>query len=214
MGAGERRAREKEELRRKILDAASKVFAEEGYEQVTMRRIADEIEYSPSTIYLHFKDKNDLIASVCEETFQHLDEQLEAIRRQDLPPLDTLRHSLDRYIRFGLDHPNQYLITFGVPAPKASDSNVANGFQRVLEQGLCALQRLKAALQACQDAGAIRREDIEKQAQITWAMLHGLVGLLVLNSGCRFSDREVLVSGMVDRIVRSVAKQAQKQAAQ
>ena len=72
MGVIERREREKEEVRRKILDAARELFASEGYERVTMRRIADAIEYSPTTIYNHFEDKDDLVHALCEEDFGRL----------------------------------------------------------------------------------------------------------------------------------------------
>ena len=60
MGVKERREREKESLRQDILDVAREMFATEGYESVSMRKIADKIEYSPTTIYLYFKDKNEL----------------------------------------------------------------------------------------------------------------------------------------------------------
>ena len=61
MGVQERRAREKKELRQEILDAAREMFVEDGYENVSMRKIAEKIEYSPTTIYLYFRDKADLL---------------------------------------------------------------------------------------------------------------------------------------------------------
>ena len=72
MGITERREREREEVRRKILDAAHELFRREGYENVTMRRIAEAIEYSPTTIYNHFEDKDDLVKALCQEDFAAL----------------------------------------------------------------------------------------------------------------------------------------------
>ena len=72
MGVAERRDREREEVRRKILDAARELFTAEGYERVTMRRIAEAIEYSPTTIYNHFQDKDDLLQALCEDEFARL----------------------------------------------------------------------------------------------------------------------------------------------
>ncbi len=72
MGISERRERERHEVRRKILDAARELFMIEGYERVTMRRIADAIEYSPTTIYHHFEDKDDLVNALCHEEFAQL----------------------------------------------------------------------------------------------------------------------------------------------
>jgi AcrR family transcriptional regulator len=68
MGIRERRARQKSSLRRQILDAARQMFAEEGYERVSMRRLAARIEYSPTAIYLYFKDKDELFRAICDET--------------------------------------------------------------------------------------------------------------------------------------------------
>ena len=65
MGISERRERDRQAVRSKILDAARDLFAAEGYDAVTMRRIAEAIEYSPTTIYLHFKDKDALIRELC-----------------------------------------------------------------------------------------------------------------------------------------------------
>jgi AcrR family transcriptional regulator len=68
MGVLERRQREKTTLRREILAAARELIAKEGYESVSMRKIAERIEYSPTTIYLYFRDKEELVREVCEET--------------------------------------------------------------------------------------------------------------------------------------------------
>ena len=72
MGITERREREREEVRRKILDAARELFATEGYAAVTMRKIAEAIEYSPTAIYGHFEDKDDLVHALCHEDFARL----------------------------------------------------------------------------------------------------------------------------------------------
>src|SRR5512145_1892097 len=100
MGISERRERERDEVRRKILDAARELFATEGYERVTMRRIADVIEYSPTTIYNHFEDKVALVDALCEEDFACL---LSAMSRAELPrdPVEAIRQLGLAYARFG-----------------------------------------------------------------------------------------------------------------
>ena len=72
MGLKERRVREKEVVRGKILDAARELFVAEGYEAVTMRKIAQAIEYSPTAIYLHFRDKEAVINAICDTDFLKL----------------------------------------------------------------------------------------------------------------------------------------------
>ena len=105
MGSIERRERQKENLRREILDAAREMFIDEGYEAVSMRKIANRIEYSPTTIYLYFKDKSELFNQLCEETFAQLAQRLENLHRKHSDPLDYLRAGLRCYIDFGLKNP-------------------------------------------------------------------------------------------------------------
>ena len=94
MGVKERRARQKKFLRQEILDAASELFVRDGYENVSMRRIADKIEYSPTTIYIYFKDKAELLEQVCKETFGRLVRRLSKIMEQPGDPVERLKRGL------------------------------------------------------------------------------------------------------------------------
>jgi AcrR family transcriptional regulator len=115
MGIAERQKRQKENLRKEIFDAASELFAQEGYANVSMRKIAERIEYSPTTIYLYFKDKNELLKYICEETFAKLGEQIREISEPETDPIIALRKGLRAYVDFGLAHPNHYEVVFGMP---------------------------------------------------------------------------------------------------
>src|SRR4029453_12547470 len=111
MGIAEARGGERGEVRRKILDAAHDLFAREGYDRVTMRRIAEAIEYSPTTIYNHFEDKDDLVQSLCDEDFARL---LGALQAQAPPanPVEQIRQLGLASARFGVDYPNHYRFMF------------------------------------------------------------------------------------------------------
>src|SRR5579864_7645114 len=111
-GIKQRREREKEGLREQILDAARTLFVKEGYESVSIRKIADKIEYAPGTIYLYFRDKAEILDRICEETFAKLIVRMHAIEHDTAAPLDKLRRGLRTYIQFGLDNPNHYIVTF------------------------------------------------------------------------------------------------------
>jgi AcrR family transcriptional regulator len=117
MGISERRAREKEVLRQSILNAASELILEEGYQSLSIRKLAERIEYSPSTIYLYFKDKADILSTICQEAFSELSEKLDDIYRDESDPRTALRQGLRYYIDWGLHHPNHYMVTFGTPWP-------------------------------------------------------------------------------------------------
>src|SRR5262244_3371194 len=100
MGVKERKLRQKKFLRQEILNAASKLFVKEGYENVSMRRIAEKIEYSPTTIYLYFKDKAELLENVCQETFARLSSHLRRILGQPGDPVGRLKRGLLAYVHF------------------------------------------------------------------------------------------------------------------
>jgi len=121
VGVKERRARQKKFLRQEILDAASELFVKKGYENVSMRRVAEKIEYSPTTIYLYFKDKAELLEQVCEETFARLSQVLTKILEQPGDPVERLKRGLLAYIKFGLENPHFYRATFMMPIPEGFD---------------------------------------------------------------------------------------------
>src|SRR5258705_10796787 len=105
MGVKERRARQKKFLRQEILDAASELFVRDGYENVSMRRIADKIEYSPTTIYIYFKDKAELLEQVCKGTFARLVQRLTKIMEQPGDPVRRLKQELIAYRQLALETP-------------------------------------------------------------------------------------------------------------
>ena len=112
MGLTEKRAKHKEEFRREILSAARELFIDDGYEKFSMRRLAEKIDYSPTTIYLYFKDKDDLLFAVCEEVAEQFLTNLSHIRSLQSDPLDALRQALLYLIEFGFNNPNQYKVFF------------------------------------------------------------------------------------------------------
>jgi len=169
MGILERRERERETVRRKILEAAQELFATEGYERVTMRRVADAIEYSPTTIYLHFKDKNELVHCLCEENFGKL---IQAIDPGEVPPdpIEALKQMGMAYARFGIEYPNHYRFMFLTPfGPDHQPS----------EAGQRTFQLLRDAVARGVEAHRFRLDDVDTLAQILWSSLHGAVSLLI-----------------------------------
>jgi AcrR family transcriptional regulator len=194
MGTTDRRQRHRASLRREILDAASQLFVEEGYHRLTMRRLAERIEYSPTTIYLYFKDKNALLGAVCEETFSRLAGKLERLQKTAGTPLGHLRDGLRIYIEFGLAHPNQYLVTFMSPSP-AMDGASFEG-----SAGSRAFDALRQSVRACSDNGDIHTADVEMTAQALWAGVHGVTSLFITMKGFPFVDRAALVEHTIDTL--------------
>jgi AcrR family transcriptional regulator len=188
MGIAERRVRERTELRRRILDAARELFMSEGYERVTMRRIADAIEYSPTAIYLHFEDKDALVQALCADEFAHL---LAALPdRVPADPVEAIRELGLAYARFGLAHPNHYRFMFMM------DKHL----DRPSDEGQQAFRLLRMAVEAAITSGRFRREDVDATAQVLWSSLHGVVALLVTFRPHQFPHAPA-VPDLIERVV-------------
>jgi AcrR family transcriptional regulator len=177
MGIAERRERERDEVRRKILDAAQELFATEGYERVTMRRIAEAIEYSPTTIYLHFKDKDELVHSLCDEDFRKLIGEIGSAGPAPTDPLERIRQMGRGYARFGITYPNHYRFMFLTPFGEGHQASGAG------EQAFGMLRQLVADAIA---AGRFRAGDVDTVSQVLWASLHGAVSLLITYGSEKF----------------------------
>ena len=206
MGTQERRSREKQELRQRIQEAATELFVMDGYQNVSIRKIADRIEYAPSTIYLYFKDKEELIQSICNDMFAKLSEILLAIRQLDLAPNQKMAKCLRAYIEFGLAHPNHYVVTFCTPQLQYQHQQPNVDHDQIMNAGLQCFDLLRQGLQDALRAGTIRQINVEVTSQIVWAQIHGLTSLLVSMQTFPWQDREMLIQDMVDSILRSLAK--------
>lgn len=201
MGTKQRRAREKEELRQEILDAARELFVKEGYENVSMRRIAEKIEYSPTTIYLYFEDKASLLHAICEETFARLANRTEAIRKQYPDPLDGLRRGCRAYVDFGLKHPNHYRVTFMTPPPAGL---AKEHYMREDSQGMRAYNCLREGVSGCIDQGLFREKDPEAVTQMLWSAIHGVTSLLITKPAFPWVGKNALIDLMIDNAIRGL----------
>src|SRR5579862_8095888 len=109
MGIKQRHERDREAVRRAILDAARDLFVSEGYQNVSLRKIAERIEYSPAAIYGYFSSKDDIFFALAEEGFRLLGDAQSAEAadaRQALPPLERLRAIFWRFYEFSRQHPD------------------------------------------------------------------------------------------------------------
>ena len=198
MGVQERRARQKESVREEILDAARTLFVKEGYEHVSIRKIAEKIEYAPGTIYLHFKDKAEILDQICEETFAKLAQRMHAINQDPANPLDGLRRGLRTYIQFGVDNPNHYIVTF-VQAKQIPHDHQPKAGERCFDN-------LRAAVRRCINAGQLNCEDPEEVSQALWAGAHGITSLLVTSCSFPFIEHNRLIDRVVHILIEGIRK--------
>lgn len=176
--AGRTRARkgEGELLHSEILDAAERLLIETGSEEAaSIRRIAEAVGVTPPSIYLHFPDKDELLFAVCERQFDELHRVMEEAVVGVDDPVEALYRRGKAYVRFGLDHPEQYRILFmrgGNPDMGASDETrirKASSFDRMVE----------TVARAVENGTLPKGSDPNIVALELWSIVHGITSLLI-----------------------------------
>jgi len=184
MGISDRKEREKDEMRRHILDSAMKLFKENGFEEVSIRKIADLIEYSPTTIYLHFTSKDDILLALHEEGF----DKLNALFK----PLLSIKDPIERveqfghvYMKFGLDHPEYYDLMFLKSGPLEALEKEGHEEWNGGDNAFSYLVNATGEIARMHPDLALNPEVM---ATTLWSMVHGFVCLQLRNRLCWFSE--------------------------
>ena len=169
MGVKERQERDKVELRRRILDAAQELFVAEGYRNVSIRKIAEKVEYSPAALYSYFPSKDELFFALAEEGFRKLFEFTNDPSMMSGDPLAAIRHGFLRYYQFSRTHPEYFELMFvDRSVPKISQEWEGFGFVQQMIADVCAV------LQRGIDQGVFPRDmNPEVAFHILWAAVHG-----------------------------------------
>ena len=185
MGIAERKERNKQKMRGLILDAAMKLFLQEGFYHVSIRKIAERIEYSPATIYQYFKDKDDILYALHNAGFEKLHKQQQRVLSiKDHG--ERLRKQGELYINFALEHPEYYNLMFimRAPARKIGRDDEWNAGRRSYEI-------LKSNVEAAIRAGVFKNADPDIATFALWAAAHGIVSLMLRNR-CPMMDKKAL----------------------
>jgi AcrR family transcriptional regulator len=169
-----RQAQEKQELRQAILTAAGELFLEQGYEHFSLRKVAERIGYSPTTIYLYFRDKDDLLFTVVNEGFLRFGRYLAATAESQEDPWERLIALGRAYVAFGLAHPVYYQLMFMQRADFLTHPPVGESQPRI-----ASFQVLRQAVQQAIDAGVLRPGDAQSYSDTLWALVHGMVSLAI-----------------------------------
>lgn len=206
MTSADRRARERHELHDKILDAARELFARHGYEAVTLRKIAEAIEYTPAAIYGHFHDKDDLIRTLCKRDFDAFSTRLAALAHV-ADPIERIRQLGHGYIQFALEHPQHYRLLFMSPADLAHDED---SLERRGDPHRDGYAFLKVSVQQALDQRRFAEhvQDADLVAQTFWAGVHGVASLQITHSGDDWVEwREVSARAatMIDGLLAGLA---------
>jgi AcrR family transcriptional regulator len=174
LGIADRRERQRAELREQILKAAREIVLNQGFEGLTMRKIADAIEYSAATIYLHFSSRDEIAHALVQEGFAEM--------LAYMGPVITIADPLERlsaigraYVRFGMEHPQTYRLIF-----MAEYTSVVMGEEKLEdpdEPGNRAFGLVESTVRELVEGGRIKPVDPTLAAEMLWAAVHGIVSL-------------------------------------
>jgi AcrR family transcriptional regulator len=181
--------------RGEILAAAERIFLECGYEGATIRRIAEEVGLSSTALYMHFRDKSEMLLEICEQSFARLTQKHVEIRRRAVAPETKVREMLRAYMAFGLTNSNAYRLVFCTWPQGETDSTrtvairlgvqVFEQFEQLVEE-IAATGRLKG--------------DPQVVAQTMWAASHGLIALIITKPFFPWASADVLMDSLLDSL--------------
>ncbi len=170
-----RRERERLEMTERIMDAAREMFVRDGYEAVTLRKIAEAVEYSPGAIYKYFQDKQSLVSAIIRKDSQDLRQHLLECQTQE-DPLERLVEMARRYATWGMMHPNHYRLML-VPPPAWADQDRELRIQEQTPLEQEALSVLYVIVKDAMERGLLKEKYTEPAlvAATLWAGIHGVV---------------------------------------
>ncbi len=182
------REKNKTEIRELILGTARKCLIAEGYDNFSLRNLAQRIGYSPAAIYRYFKSKDEIFACLTAQSFDLLIHASSSIVPQPgEDPLSVLKRGMNAYVSFGLENPDHYRIAFLLNETKSP------------QRPRAAYDALRARVNRCIEAGRMPPADTDLIAQSLWAAVHGVTSLLVQRQSFPWVER----SKLVDRVIQS-----------
>ncbi len=179
--------------RGEILAAAKRLFLQDGIPHATMRRIAADVGVSSTALYVYFPDKTAILDAIAEGMFEALLAAYAASQDPALPPLVRFRAGLMAYVELALARPDEYRLTFDAKAnPACNTIEAADKSFRMLRDNVAGMM----------EAGLFRAGNPQAVAEALWACGHGVVMLLLNQSGHIETAPQVLVDTVVDAAIR------------
>lgn len=201
MGLAERKEREKIELKNLILDAARKILLAHGQDGLSIRKIADEIEYSPATIYLYFPDKDAILHELMDMGFGAMNEYMkDAFKEVD--PVKRIHSIGHAYIKFGVENKDWYELMFNSDKPMKHIEKCCEDW----DQGMAMFAFLT---QTCKEATEkLNIKDVEADilALHLWSSVHGLVNLYLTErlEIVQRNNSSELITKTLDAVIQTV----------
>lgn len=187
MGIRERREIEKEVFKKKIFDATSEILIKEGYANLSIRKIAKAIEYSPGSIYHYFSSKSEIISMIYDENVKKISERLSEIPIDREKPEVTLVSVIKLFIALTLEAPDHYRAVIMNDIEEIQQKAGMLGENDTV-QSLCSLIDLGVNL------GRFKNIEVELTAQMIWVYTHGVISRLILEKNLSEARKEKIIA--------------------
>lgn len=194
-----RRERQRVETRAELVAAAHAIVKDEGYESLTIRKLADRVGLATMSVYSYFADKQAILMALAEDSFEELARRSERRRTED--PLQTLKAGLEEYVSFAIENPNEYRTIFMTPQ---IHDNAPEKFEE-LEASNPAFQSMLKAIRGCIEIGKLSG-DARAIATILWTVTHGAVSLVLTFPLYPFGDPNVYAGRVVDLTLDAIMR--------
>jgi AcrR family transcriptional regulator len=193
-----RKAKGDGHLRRaEILRAAERIFVADGYEGATIRKIADEVGVSSTCLYMHFRDKDEILLEICTAALEELLALNNDILARPLDPVERVRMMLTAYVEFALDNPNAYRLIFCASPLAGSDQKQ----QATHDLGSQCSERFLGVVREIAAQGRLKSGDPRTVHQVLWSACHGLVSLMITKPAFEWAAPEdvtrLLIEGLL-----------------
>jgi AcrR family transcriptional regulator len=196
-----RKAKGDGHLRRaEILGAAERIFIRDGYQGATIRKIAEEVGVSSTALYMHFRDKDEILLEICEGAISTLLALNSEISGRPIDSVSRVRMMLDAYMRFGLENPNTYRLAFC----SASAEFAAQRREVTADLGVRCYERFMSVVAEIAAEGRLRLGDADDAAFALWAACHGLVSLAIGQKHRARGDQEKLMALLLDSLFQGL----------
>ncbi|MCP4402104.1 MAG: TetR/AcrR family transcriptional regulator [bacterium] len=175
---------ERQDIRALVLHKAKKLFLQLGYHNITMRKIAEEIGYTPGTIYLYFTSKEEILYELHNEGFRLLYHYKMSMLDSGVSgALDRLTKGGKTYIAFALENPEYYEVMFNMPEPRDYMDGLVNEKHHrrdlSIDYAMRSYEFLKQGIQQCQEEGYLKGVDSDIATFLFWSTIHGIVSLTI-----------------------------------
>ncbi|HMH34172.1 MAG TPA: TetR/AcrR family transcriptional regulator [Puia sp.] len=175
MGIAERKIRQKEEVRSSILKAAWQLVLDEGWQALSIRKIAEAIEYSAPVIYDHFANKEAILFELTRQGFQILNEDLGKARKRSTNPEKQIESMAYAYWEFAFEHKAYYQVMYGLGMPSCE---TISRIDELKTFGQLIMEPIKQLLATSNKPDA----DPVLKLHTFWSMLHGLISINMMNN--------------------------------